>query len=160
MTSPCSSHTVFANAPRVARVKRQAIAALLLTAVSAGAVAQVLILTGSNAKFTVFVDPRTVQKNGGLVNMTSVFDYKDAQTGPEGKKYLSTRRQFEYDCKQQRMRAISMSLHPDQLGKGDALVTTRLTAGWSAVADGSADETLWNYACDKKADGPGAPKRR
>ncbi len=159
MTS-LSIDTLRGSGPR-RRVIPQTIAVLLLSSLSAGAAAQVLILTGNNEKFTVFIDPTTVRKKGSLVSMTSVFDYQQPQEGgPDNKKYLSTRRHFEYDCKQPRAHGISVSSYADHLGKGEPLATINLNGSWAVIAEGSADDTLWNYACDKKADGPGAPKRR
>jgi len=79
---------------------------------------QVLISTSAMAKWvkvgssadvdvgiTLYADPATILKSGNMVKMLRLTDFKTVQ-GNAGKQYMSTKRQHEYDCKEEQHRII------------------------------------------------------
>jgi hypothetical protein len=124
----------------------------MLAALSASALAEVWIETSRNDDYLAYADPSSVRRDGDLVKMWSMFDYRNPQTGIPGKTYLSTRRHFEYDCKRARARALAVSSHTAREGKGDALASASVKYDWRAVVPDSADDYLLKFAC-KKFDG-------
>ena len=128
---------------------RCVVAALLVFSCTS-AVAGVWIEMSRHDDYAAYADPSTIRRDGDLVKMWSMFDYKNPQPGPGGKPYLSTRRHFEYDCKQVRARALGASLHAVKAGNGEALVATDAKLGWSKVAPDSADDFLLKFACKKE----------
>jgi len=139
-------------AASIERVIRNFTLGILLAAVSASALAEVWIETSRNDDYLAYADPSSVRRDGDLVRMWSMFDYKNPQPGIPGKTYLSTRRHFEYDCKRARARALAVSSHAAREGKGDALASASVKYEWRAVAPDSADDYLLKFAC-KKFDG-------
>jgi hypothetical protein len=129
---------------------RVAVAACLMAGISASASAGVWIEMSRNDDYAAYADPSTIRRDGDTVKMWSMFDYKKPQAGPGGKPYLSTRRHFEYDCKQSRARALGASLHTVKEGNGPALAETDTKLGWSKVGTDSADEFLMKLACKKE----------
>ena len=125
---------------------------MLLATVSASALAEVWIEISRSDDYLAYADPSSVRRNGDLVKMWSMFDYKNPQPGIPGKTYLSTRRHFEYDCKRGRARALAVSSHAAREGKGDALAAASVKYDWRAVVPESADDYLLKFAC-KKFDG-------
>lgn len=125
---------------------------MLLAAVSASALAEVWIEISRSDDYLAYADPSSVRRDGDLVKMWSMFDYKNPQPGIPGKTYLSTRRHFEYDCKRGRARALAVSSHAAREGKGDALASASVKYEWRAVVPESADDYLLKFAC-KKFDG-------
>jgi hypothetical protein len=128
------------------------IAALMLVAASTNAWAEVWIETSRTDDYLAYADPSSVRRDGDLVKMWSMFDYRNPQTGIPGKPFLSTRRQFEYDCKRGRARALAVSSHAARQGKGDALASVSVKYDWRTVVPQSADDYLLKFAC-KKFDG-------
>lgn len=128
------------------------IAAVLLATVSAGAAAEVWIETSRSDDYRAYADPSSVRRDGDLARMWSMFDYKKPQPGIAGKPYLSTRRHYDYDCKQGRARPLAVSSHAAQQGKGEALASASVKYDWHRVVPESADDYLLKFAC-KKFDG-------
>ena len=124
--------------------------AVLFAFACSSASAGVWIEMSRNDDYAAYADPSTIRRDGDLVKMWSMFDYKKPQPGPGGKPYLSTRRHFEYDCKQVRARALGASLHAVKAGNGEALIATDAKLGWSKVAPDSADDFLFRFACKKE----------
>ena len=89
-------------AASIERVVRNFTLVTLLSAVSASALAEVWIETSRNDDYLAYADPSSVRRDGDVVKMWSMFDYRNPQPGIPGKTYLSTRRHFEYDCKRAR----------------------------------------------------------
>ena len=129
-----------------------AIAVFLLAAIGTNALAEVWVQTSQSDDYIVYGDPSSIQRQGDLVKMWSMFDYKKPQPGIQGKTYLSTKRQFEYDCKQGRARALGATLHAAHEGKGQVLASENTKYDWRAVVPDSADEYLLKFAC-KRYDG-------
>ena len=128
------------------------IGALALAATATSALAEVWIETSRTDDYLAYADPSSVRRDGDLVKMWSMFDYRNPQSGIPGKPFLSTRRQFEYDCKRGRARALAVSSHAARQGKGDALASVNVKYDWRAVVPQSADDYLLKFAC-KKFDG-------
>ena len=125
-------------AASIERVVRNFTLGILLAAVSASALAEVWIEISGNDDYLAYADPSSVRRDGDLVKMWSMFDYKNPQPGIPGKTYLSTRRHFEYDCKRARARALAVSSHAAREGKGDALASASVKYDWRAVVPDSA----------------------
>jgi hypothetical protein len=128
---------------------RKAVLAMLLAVASASAAAEVWVVVGKNEKFSSYADPSSMRKQGTTVKMWDLFDYKTAQTGVGGKKFLSAKRHLEYDCKDGRARVLAVSSHAENLAKGEVVAESSVSANWSVAASGSADELLWKFACEK-----------
>jgi hypothetical protein len=112
----------------------------------------VWIETSRNDDYLAYGDLSSIRREGDLVKMWSMFDYRSPQPGIAGKTYLSTRRQFEYNCKGGRARALAVSSYAARQGKGEALASASVKYDWRAVVPESADEYLLKFAC-KRYDG-------
>jgi hypothetical protein len=128
---------------------RKALLAIVLATLSASAAAEVWVVVGKNEKFDAYADPASMRKDGGTVKMWNLFDYKTAQPGVGGKRYLSAKHHREYDCKAGRARVLAVTSHAENLAKGEVIAAVSVNLDWSVVASGSADELLWKFACGK-----------
>ena len=128
---------------------RNAVLAMLLACTSCSALAEVWVVVGKNEKFDAYADPATMRKEGGTVKMWNLFDYKTAQPGVAGKRFLSAKHHREYDCTTGRARVLAVTSHAENLAKGEVVAAASVDLGWSVVASGSADELLWKFACGK-----------
>jgi hypothetical protein len=121
--------------------------AILLIGACGGAAAEVWVKVGQNEKFTAYADPASMRREGANVKIWDMFDYKTAQPGDAGKKYLSMKRRTEYDCKQGRMRVSELSYHSDNLSKGAVVDAAKVNFKWGEIATGTADQLLLEFAC-------------
>ena len=118
--------------------------------VSSGpAYAEWMSLGESDAGTTVYADPATMRREGDLVKMSVLFDFKTIQT-KEGVSYLSAKAQMEYDCAAQRFEGLAVLYFSGNMGNGTLLDRSSGKGRWLRVSPGSLDEALWRLACGKK----------
>jgi hypothetical protein len=123
---------------------------LITLLVSSGlAYAEWLSLGESDAGTTVYADPATIRREGDLVKMSVLFDFKTIQT-KEGVSYLSAKAQMEYDCAEQRFEGLAVLYFSGNMGKGNLLDRSSGKGNWLRVSPGSLDQALWKLACGKK----------
>src|SRR5262245_18305814 len=100
--------------------------------------------------FIIYVDPATVLRQGDLVKMLVLYDFRFVQA-IKGKSYLSATWQQQFDCAEHRSRHLSYKYHSDNLGKGKVMLASDNEGSkWISVAPHSAADILWNIGCDKK----------
>lgn len=127
---------------------RNAILTMLLAVVSSSAAAE-WVLAGRNATTNLYTDPTTVRKASNLVKMWELIDLNTAQVSTEGKRYMSSKSQSEYDCKDERTRILYFTLHSENMGRGETVFTDPNPRYWIPFAPGSGSAGLWKIACGK-----------
>jgi hypothetical protein len=126
------------------------ILATLLAVVSGSAAAEwVEAGVSSGGTVTAYADPATIRKEGKLVTMSVLFDYKTVQAG-DGKPYLSATVQSEYDCEEALWRTPNASMHSGNMGKGEIVNSASYTGKGMEVPSNTPLETLWKIACGKQ----------
>ncbi|HKB82127.1 MAG TPA: surface-adhesin E family protein, partial [Burkholderiales bacterium] len=60
---------------------------------------------------------------------------------------FSQKAQVEYDCKQRRLRGLSLALHAGKMGDGKVIYADETPHEWEAVDAGTMNETFWKVAC-------------
>jgi len=126
--------------------------ALILAVFSGSAAAAWVRVGGNHDVLGSYADPASVRKQGGMVRMASLLDFKAPQTEQSAgaAPYLSQRDRREYDCKAARYRLLDSSLHAGHMSKGKQVRSGPIAGGWSPVVSGSLGEALWKFACRKK----------
>ncbi len=125
-------------------------AMLLTLLVSSGSVyAEWMSFGASDAGTTVYADPATMRREGDLVKMLVLFDFKTKQTKADVS-YFSAKAQMEYDCAEQRFRGLAVMYSSGNMGSGNLLDRGSGKGKWLPVSPGSLDQTLWKVACGKK----------
>jgi hypothetical protein len=109
------------------------------------------IAASSEKSLTLYSDPATIRKNGNIVKMWDLTDFKTAQEEPNYGRYLSSKVHGEYDCKKERWRILYFSLHSGNMGGGAVIRSDSKPDIWSPVAPASSISTsLWKIACRKR----------
>ena len=120
---------------------------LLVTATAASAE---WTRVGGTDEFTVYADIATIRRNGNVVKMWNLQDFKTAQKNTHYS-YLSKRMQTEYDCKEEKLRLLAFTWFDGQMGSGKVVYSASETSmKWDPTQPGSVGETLWKIACGKK----------
>lgn len=102
----------------------------------------------SNNGATVYVDPDTIRRKGDLVKMWILYDFKATQT-VLNKSYLSSRSQDEYDCTEDRHRALAATSFSGNMGSGNVRSSYSIKGKWEPVPPGGIIQALRKVACDK-----------
>jgi len=99
--------------------------------------------------FTIYVDPATILRQGDLVKMLVLYDFRFVQA-IKGRSYLSATWQQEFDCADPRSRHLSYKYHSDNRANGKVMLAgDEQDSKWSRVAPKSASAILWNIVCAK-----------
>jgi len=119
----------------------------LLVLSSGPAYAEWVRVGESNEVFT-YADPNTIRRNGELVKMWELTDYKSAQTFGADTRYLSEMSQREYDCAEERWRMHALAFFSGQMGNGKKVHGRSYESMWAPVYPGSIGRRAWEFACD------------
>ena len=122
---------------------------LTLLASSGPAYAEWMSLGESDAGTTVYADSATMRREGELVKMSVLFDFKTIQAKADVS-YLSAKAQMEYDCAEQRFEGLTVLYFSDNMGNGQLLDRSSGKNKWLRISPGSLDHALWKLACGKK----------
>jgi hypothetical protein len=129
----------------------KAILTILLAVVSSSAAAEWVKVGAEYKGATRYADPTTISRSGSKATMWDVMDYKTPTEGPRGEVVLSQMNQQEYDCKEEKIRALYFSVHSKNMGNGLVVFSKRETQEWSPIVPGKAGEAMWELACGKRA---------
>jgi hypothetical protein len=121
----------------------------LLFLSSRPAYAEWMSLGTSDSGTTVYADSATMRREGDLVKMLVLFDFKTKQTKADVS-YLSAKAQMEYDCAEQRFEGHAVLYYSGNMGNGQLLDRSSGKGRRLRVSPGSLDHDLWKLACDKK----------
>jgi len=119
-----------------------------LAAMSSGAMAA-WVEVGSNEITTIYVDQATIQRDGKLAKMWHLTDFKRVKKDI-GEPYMSMKDQYEYDCKEEKMRRRASIQYSKNMGDGKKVYNDSYTTKWKPVPPDSGLEVLWKFACIKK----------
>jgi hypothetical protein len=118
--------------------------------VSSGpAYADWMSLGASDSGTTVYADLATLRREGDLVQMLVLFDFKTTQTKADVS-FLSAKAQMEYDCAEQRYEGLAVTYFSGNMGNGQLLDRSSGKGKRLRVSPDSLDQALWKLACDKK----------
>jgi hypothetical protein len=105
----------------------------------------------------VYIDPATIRREGDLVTIWQLTDYKWAQGnvglgrfGMDPSRFLSTKTHKQFDCAEKRLRLLAYSEFLRHMGTGrrnDGYVDQD---NWLPVEPGSINQALWEVACKKQ----------
>ena len=98
---------------------------------------------------TIYIDPDTIRRNGDLVTLWQLYDYKALQT-VAGNSFLSSKAQRQFDCGKQRTKLLAFTHFTGNMGSGNRVVIDSDEDEWKSVAPGSVGQVLWRLACSKK----------
>ena len=99
---------------------------------------------------TLYIDPDSIQREGNMVTVWQLIDFKTMQGGRSPTRFLSTKTQKQLDCGEKRFRLLAFTAFTDGMGAGipdDGYVDKQV---WLPVEAESITQTLWEVVCGKK----------
>ena len=121
----------------------------LMLGLTASAASAEWTISGGTDSSILYVDRATIRRNGNLVKMWNLVDFKTVQT-VSGDSFLSQKGQSEYDCKEERTRMLAFTWFSGQMGNGNVVLSHSEPGKWKPIQPESIGETLWKIACGKK----------
>jgi hypothetical protein len=100
---------------------------------------------------TVYVDPDTIGREGNLVTVWQLIDFKWMQGNPRGTpRFLSTKTHKQFDCAGKRVRILAFTEFSRPMGTGIPADGYVDTAHWMLVESESINRALWEVACGQE----------
>jgi hypothetical protein len=125
------------------------LAFLFISSTSAHAEWRLIRYAEGSGGFVIYVDPSSLLRQGDLVKVGVLYDFKFVQA-IKSKSHLSATWQQQFDCAEHRVRHLGYKYHSDNMGNGKVMLAGDDEGNkWSPVAPKSAAAILWNIVCDK-----------
>ena len=100
---------------------------------------------------TVYVDPDTIRREGNLVTLWQLIDFKWMQGNPRGTpRFLSTKTHKQFDCAEKRLRLLAFTEFSRRMGTGIAANGYVDKDNWLPVEPESINQALWEVTCGKE----------
>ena len=103
------------------------------------------VMYSQRESVTYYYDSATIRKDGNMRRVWELQDlrkrHKDGET--------SYRTQYEFDCKQERVRFLAASGHSEPMAGGKTLYSSGEENNWRAFAPGTIAETILKIVCAK-----------
>jgi hypothetical protein len=103
----------------------------------------------ANGGVDIYAARSTIRRSGNLVRMWDMWDYKTTQT-IAGRRFLSAKYEHEYNCKDGRLRDLSVTAFTGQMGNGTVVDSGDDTLPWQSVERGGVLDALRKFACAGK----------
>jgi hypothetical protein len=105
----------------------------------------------SPGRQTVYVDPDTIRREGHLVTMWQLIDFKLMQGSARGpQRFLSTKTHKQFDCAEKRLRLLAFTEFSRGMGSGTPADGYVDKGNWLSVEPDSINQALWEVACGKE----------
>jgi hypothetical protein len=104
----------------------------------------------SAGTMTVYVDPETIHRNGNLVSMWQLIDFKTMQGGRSPTRFSSTKVHRQFDCVEDRLRLLALTDFWGNMGTGESSDAYIDGSHWVSVEADSIDQALLELACNRQ----------
>jgi hypothetical protein len=100
---------------------------------------------------TVYVDSDTIRREGRLVTMRQLIDFKWMQGSARGPtRFMSTETHKQFDCAEKRLRLLAFTEFSRRMASGIRADGYVDTGSWISVEPDSINQALWEVACGKE----------
>ena len=99
---------------------------------------------------TVYVDLDTIRRDGNLVTMVTLIDWKWRQGNRSPSRFYSTKSKKQYDCAENRLRLLAFTEFSRPMGTGIPADGYVDKDNWLPVEPDSMNQAPWEVACGKE----------
>jgi hypothetical protein len=108
-----------------------------------------LALVGETKESIIYINLDAAEKKGDVVKAEGSQDFHQQQT-LSGHSYLSAKFVHEFNCATKQVRQMTLSIYPENMANGGALLNDTQAKEWAVPAAGSAQAMMLNKACPAK----------
>ena len=94
-----------------------------------------------------YYDVSAIEHQGDRRKAWTMLDYRDPQKNKQGQSFKSTRAQMEFDCKDKRVRALTVSFHSGARLSGEVLVSEGVFQDWMGVPPSTPMANILKAVC-------------
>ncbi len=94
-----------------------------------------------------YVDTASVVREGEHRKLLSMLDYREAQSGSQGKPFLSTRSQLHIDCKKEQVRTLHLTMFAGPMLSGAVVESEGILQEWQLIPAETPMRRIWNRVC-------------
>jgi len=102
----------------------------LVMVISSPAWAEWSLITTSDSGDTYYIDIETIRKSGGFIKVWELNNFSEKRNLANIQGVNSTRYRTEYDCKNERLRYLTLSAHSELDAKGKVLAQESKEGDW------------------------------
>jgi hypothetical protein len=100
---------------------------------------------------TMYVDQDSIRREGNLVTMRQLIDFKWMQGSARGPtRFLSTETHKQFNCAEKRLRLLAFTEFSHRMATGIRADGYVDTGRWIPVEPDSINQALWEVACGKE----------
>jgi hypothetical protein len=100
---------------------------------------------------TVYIDPDIIQREGNLVTIWQLIDFKWMQGNPRGTpRFLSTKTHKQFDCANKRFRLLAFTEFSRPMGTGISSDGYVDTGNWVSIEPDTMNQSLWEVVCGRE----------
>jgi hypothetical protein len=100
---------------------------------------------------TVYVDPDSIRREGRLVTMRQLINFKWMQGSARGPaRFLSTETHKQFDCAEKRLRLLAFTEFSGRMATGILAHGYVDKGNWLPVEPESINQALWEVGCGKE----------
>jgi hypothetical protein len=127
---------------------RKLISAVVL-ALLAGNASAAWTLVDDGARKATYLEMDSIRRSNESVKVFALTDYKVEQTFKGGTRYFSTVILYEFDCADQRRRALQAAAYSEITRGGTRVFNITEPSEWEYVEPGTIDDAKMRVACKK-----------
>ena len=101
----------------------------------------------ANEIYSAYADRDSIRRQGSIVTMHGLYDFRRQDFTPEGRGLYSTAVLREYDCAGRRVRLLSSIDFAGRMGEGNPVSTSDRRGRWEGVLEGGIDDAFLHVAC-------------
>lgn len=100
---------------------------------------------------TRYIDPDTLHREGSVVTISALIDWKAMQGGRTPTRFYSTKLTKQFDCGGKRVRTLTATDYYGHMGTGEVIGggIPANESQWTAIPPDSLNQGLWEAACRK-----------
>ena len=128
---------------------RNSLATIFLAVLAGNAAAAWTVINEVNG-ITEYVDVTTIRHSANTIKMWTLRDYNQTQKLPSGADYSSSVTLYEFDCTEQRVRAMQVTAHEGHMQQGQQVFFAGDPWQWAYASPGTVGEIQLQIACKKR----------
>jgi len=100
---------------------------------------------------TAYIEPGSIRREGTVVELSALIDWKAMQGGRSPTRFYSTKITKQFDCAERRVRTLAATDFDGHMGMGEVIGGSGYSSEghWVAIEPGTLNEGLWEAACGK-----------
>lgn len=119
---------------------------LLLMMVASNSAVAAWVKVNEDERSVTYANLEVIREAGDEVKLWWMSDFKTAQTNNDDV-YLSSRRQYEFDCQKGEYRPLFFSRYSENMATGRVVYSNSATGEWKRVPSKTVGEILLKFAC-------------